>query len=143
MNDFAQSLGLVHTYFLNVSGLDLSTTESGAYGSASDVARLFAYAATNDAQLFTSTKEDNVTFTSLNGKKISGSNTDEAIGDIPGLTMGKTGLTDLAGGNLAVVFDIAPEHSVVAIVLGSTVDGRFADIKKLVTAAQVTASAEN
>ena len=142
MNNLAESLGLAHTYFLNTSGLDLSATQSGAYGSARDMAILFAYAATNNAQLFRSTTEDNAIYTSANGKKIYGANTDEAVGAIPGLIMGKTGFTDLAGGNLAVVFDIAPEHPVVAVVLGSTVDGRFADIKKLVTAAQATVAPE-
>ena len=46
--------------------------------------------------------------------------------------MGKTGYTDLAGGNLAVVFDVAPSHPVVAIVMHSTEDGRFADMKAIV-----------
>ena len=50
--------------------------------------------------------------------------------------MGKTGLTDLAGGNLAVVFDVGLAHPVVAVVLGSTEYGRFEDMQKLVTTAR-------
>jgi D-alanyl-D-alanine carboxypeptidase len=48
------------------------------------------------------------------------------------LVGGKTGLTDLAGGNLAVIFDIAPNHPVAAVVLGSSEKSRFDDIEKLV-----------
>ena len=50
--------------------------------------------------------------------------------------MGKTGYTDLAGGNLAVVFDVGPVHPVIAVVLHSTQLGRFDDMKKLVAATQ-------
>ena len=54
--------------------------------------------------------------------------------------MGKTGLTDLAGGNLAVVFDVGLAHPVVAVVLGSTESGRFVDMQKLVDAARIAVS---
>jgi len=56
------------------------------------------------------------------------------LGAIPGIIMGKTGYTDLAGGNLAVVFDAGVGHPVVAVVMGSTQDGRFSDMKQLVSA---------
>lgn len=42
MNELATTLGLTQTYYHNVSGLDLSVTEAGAYGSALDMAKLFA-----------------------------------------------------------------------------------------------------
>jgi D-alanyl-D-alanine carboxypeptidase len=44
----------------------------------------------------------------------------------------KTGLTDLAGGNLAVVFDAGFDHPVGVVVLGSSEKGRFEDVEKLV-----------
>ncbi len=59
-------------------------------------------------------------------------NTNEALGEIPGLLMGKTGFTDLAGGNLAVVFEAGPARPIVVVVLGSTREGRFADMRILV-----------
>jgi len=141
MNDLAKSLGLARTYFLNHSGLDLSTTQSGAYGSARDMARLFAYAASANPRLFAGTARDGVLLTSADGgSKTSAFNTNEAQGSIQGLIMGKTGLTDLAGGNLAVVFDVGLAHPVVAVVLGSTESGRFVDMQKLVDAARIAVS---
>lgn len=134
MNELAHSLGLSQTYFLNVSGLDLSLTQAGAYGSARDMAKLFAYAASAQSGLFAGTAQDGVLLTTANGEKMSASNTNEAQGAIAGLIMGKTGLTDLAGGNLAVVFDVGLSHPVVAVILGSSETGRFSDMRKLVEA---------
>jgi len=133
MNDIARTLGLQHTYFLNVSGLDLSTTLAGAYGSARDVATLYAYAASAEPSLFAATARDSILLTAVNEDATRNAyNTNDAQGAIPGLIMGKTGTTDLAGGNLAVVFDVGLAHPVVAVVLGSSEEGRFADMKKLV-----------
>jgi len=132
MNELARRLGLTQTYFLNVSGLDLSETQAGAYGSAHDIAILFAYAASAEPRLFASTAKNGVLLTAPDGVQMSASNTNSAQGAIPGLMMGKTGFTDLAGGNLAVVFDVGLSHPVVAVVLGSSEKGRFTDMKKLV-----------
>ncbi len=142
MNDLAHSLGLEHTYFLNVNGLDFSATQSGAYGSARDMAKLFAYAASSNPSLFAGTRHDGVALTTPDGKtKTSAFNTDELQGNVPGLILGKTGYTDLAGGNLGIVFDVGLAHPVVAIVLGSTRDGRFTDMQKLVDAAEAAVAA--
>jgi D-alanyl-D-alanine carboxypeptidase (penicillin-binding protein 5/6) len=135
MNGIVRELGLANTYFLNDNGLDMSTTQAGAYGSARDVAKLFAYAATNSPAVFAGTTKDNMLLTSVNGSKTSAFNTNTALGSIPGLVMGKTGYTDLAGGNLGIVFDIGPAHPVVAVVMHSTESGRFDDMTKLVAAA--------
>lgn len=132
MNDLARTLGLSQTYFLNVSGLDLSETQAGAYGSARDTAKLFAYAASAQSGAFARTAKNDVLLTTAGGEtRTSASNTNRAQGAIPGLIIGKTGFTDLAGGNLAVVFDVGLSHPVVAVVLGSSEDGRFADIGSL------------
>lgn len=135
MNDLARQLGLTNTFFLNVNGLDISTTQSGAYSSARDVAQLLSYAASTSPEVFTSTTMRSVTIVDLSGTKAVAINTNDALPQIPGLVMGKTGYTDLAGGNLGVVFD-TDGHRIVAVVLGSTQDGRFTDIETLVAAAQ-------
>lgn len=135
MNDLARQLGLTNTFFLNVNGLDISTTQSGAYSSARDVALLLTYAASTSPSVFSSTRESSVTITAENGARAVAINTNDALPQIPGLVMGKTGYTDLAGGNLGVVFDAAG-HRIVAVVLGSTFDGRFTDIESLVSAAE-------
>lgn len=137
MNRIAHELGLEQTYFLNVNGLDLSATLSGAYGSASDMVKLFSYAATANLPAFSGTSESGLILTSPDGRgKTSAFNTNEVAGDLPGLIMSKTGITDLAGGNLAVVFEVSPGRPIVAIVLGSTREGRFEDMKRLVARTQ-------
>lgn len=136
MNELARELGLTETRFLNVSGLDVSASQSGAYGSARDMAALFAYAASTSPRVFGGTVQGGLLLTSVGGSTTSAFNTDKALGSIHGLIMGKTGLTDLAGGNLGVVFDVGPAHPVVAIILGSSEEGRFEDMKKLVRAAE-------
>ncbi len=134
MNDIAHQLGLSNTYFLNDNGLDVSTTQAGAYGSARDMAALFAYASKNASSVFAGTTRDGLLLTSISGAKTSAFNTNLALGSIPGLVMGKTGFTDLAGGNLVIVFDVGPAHPVVAVIMHSTESGRFDDMKKLVDA---------
>ncbi len=132
MNDLAKSLGLSRTYFLNVSGLDVDESQSGAYGTAREVAKLFAYAATVHSEIFDGTTRGGLLLTDTAGQTTTAFNTNQALGHIPGLIMGKTGFTDLAGGNLGIVFDVGLSQPVVAIVLGSTIDGRFTDMRALV-----------
>lgn len=134
MNDIAKNLGLSNMVFLNTDGLDESDTQAGAYGSAHDVALLFAYAAKTAPALFAQTSRDTIKIRATTGETVTATNTDEALPAIPGIIMGKTGYTELAGGNLAVVFEVGPAHPVVAVVLHSTQDGRFSDMKKLVAA---------
>lgn len=142
MNEIAREIGLAHTYFLNPSGLDVSATQSGAYGSARDVALLMAYAATSAPNVFAGTAVDGLRLSDGMGNKTRAFNTNEALGDIPGLIMGKTGFTDLAGGNLAVVFDSGLAHPIVAVIMGASREGRFSDMKKLVEAARVAVTRE-
>ncbi len=134
MNDIAKNLGLTNMVFLNTHGLDLSDTQASAYGSAHDVALLFGYAAKTIPTLFGQTSQGTVKIRATTGETVTGVNTDEVLPAIPGIVMGKTGFTELAGGNLAIVFEVGPAHPVVAVVLHSTRDGRFQDMKKLVAA---------
>ena len=134
MNNIAQGLGLTSMIFSNDNGLDLSSTEAGAYGSARDVGMLVAYAASTSLSTYAGTTRSTMTFKNAAGQTATAYNTDTALGAIPGIVMGKTGYTDLAGGNLAVVFDVGIGHPVVAVVMGSTEQGRFSDMKQLVDA---------
>ena len=133
MNSLARELGLRSIYFLNPTGLDESATQSGAYGSAYDVALLFTYAAKNSLALFADTATTSITITSVGGHSVMATNTDRALDSIAGIIIGKTGLTDLAGGNLAVVFEHRGKRYV-AVVLGSSDQGRFSDMLQLVSA---------
>lgn len=135
MNATAQAWGLTQTYFLNETGLDEDEVAmSGAYGSARDVAHMLARIYATDPDLLAATTQDTHTFSDTNGTAYAAENTNDALHNIPGLVAGKTGYTDLAGGNLAVAFEIEPAHPIVIVVLGSTFEGRFADVSSLVQA---------
>lgn len=132
MNTRARDLNLAQTYFLNETGLDESNSISGGYGSARDVAHMMSAALKEIPEALEATRYPTVSVNSLDQQHHTEDNTNEIVSNIPGLLASKTGLTDLAGGNLAVVFDIGLNHPVAAVVLGSTEEGRFVDMKLLV-----------
>ena len=133
MNKTVRSIGLSDMYFFNPSGLDVSATTSGGYGSAKDVATLIAYIYKNYPELLSATPAADITVSS-NLIKHNVENTDEALPQIPGAIVSKTGNTDLAGGNLSVMFDAGLMHPVEIVVLDSSYDGRFTDMEALVKA---------
>lgn len=135
LNDKSKELGLQQTYFVNETGLDSSELFSGAYGSPRDVAILFSHIYKTAPDLLAATTIPELTFTNIGGTKTyEATNTNKGISDLPGLVFGKTGFTDLAGGNLAVVTESEPGHAFVVVVLGSTLDERFDDVITLVHA---------
>ena len=136
MNDRANSLGLTSLEFIDETGLDTGPVTAGAYGSAQDIAKLLAHIVRKKPELIEATMKPYDTFTSESGITHAARNTNEAIPVIPSLIGGKTGYTELAGGNLAIVFDRSINEPVVVVVLGSTKDTRFVDVRKLVDALQ-------
>lgn len=137
MNQLAKELGMTSTYFLNPSGLDESITQAGALGSARDIGTLFLYAMRTNRELFAGTAREYATLGPINGFKRDVHNTNAALSNIPHIYMGKTGLTDLAGGNLAISYDATENHPVIVVVLGSSQEGRFSDVTKLVETTQI------
>lgn len=144
MNEKAHALGLSTMEFFNESGLDVENTndslsspsvpQTGGYGSARDVAALMAtlwqtypttleITARKDARIISQDKIAHILL-----------NTNEAAGRYAGLIASKTGYTDLAGGNLVILFDVGVGHPVVAVVLGSSYKGRFEDMHALTQA---------
>ncbi len=136
MNARAEELGLTDTTFRNTTGLDISETESGADGSASDIARLLSYIVTKHPDLLAATVEPTISVASEDGFSHDGQNTNYYVDEIPGIIGSKTGYTTLAGGNLAVAFNAGLDHPVVVVVLGSTRQARFTDVVSLAAAAQ-------
>lgn len=134
MNEKAAQIGLTSTYFLNESGLDVESLTSGAHGSARDMAMLFEYVFRKHPDLFTSTAYKALTLRSDSNIVHHVANTNQGVEHVSGMIGSKTGYTDLAGGNLVVVVDIGIDHPVVIAVLGSTYEGRFADIDSLMNA---------
>lgn len=148
MNEKARTLGLAQMEFLNETGLDIENisqrqpTQNGGYGSARDVAFLFAelwkkYPTTVEVSALPAARiisQDNIVHVLPN--------TDEAIGKFSGLIASKTGYTTLAGGNLAIIFDRGVNQPVVAVVIRSTQKGRFEDMEKLVSAVRKATSTQ-
>lgn len=136
MNQIAQEIGMSQTFFLDATGLDISESQASSYGSALDVARLFSYALSAQPDTLASTAKDGFLVNSTNGSEHTANNTNKALGEIPGLIAGKTGYTDLAGGNLAIVFDAGLQRPIIVVVLHSTQEGRFEDVERLVSYAR-------
>lgn len=134
MNKKAKDIELNQTFYLNETGLDMSDGENGGYGSAEDMAKLFAYVVKNKSEMLEATTYDEVKIESIDGTNHIAKNTNDIVGEIPGLIGSKTGYTDISGGNLVVSFDSGLMRPIVISVLGSTRDGRFDDMKKLVQA---------
>lgn len=155
MNEKAIALGLEQMQFFNESGLDVALPQNGqlaqvsffeqggGYGSAREVAILFSelwkkypetieITAHKDARIYSQDEIAHIL-----------PNTNEIVGNIPGLVASKTGYTNLSGGNLAVIFDRGIGDPVVVVVLGSSYKGRFDDMQKLVSAAGKLETSQN
>ena len=130
----AASVGLTATHASNGSGLDISSTVSGGYGSARDVAVLAGALLKKAPLIAEATTQPYVSITSLQGTTHTFVNTNIDVTHIPNPLLSKTGYTDLAGGNLVVVYDAAINHPVAIVVLGSTEAGRFTDVQQLMSA---------
>ncbi|MSU74821.1 D-alanyl-D-alanine carboxypeptidase [Candidatus Kaiserbacteria bacterium] len=130
----ASALNLSQTFAVNGTGLDVNTAVSGGYGSARDLAILSGALVREAADIAAATTLNTVQAVSSNGTSVRVSNTDPIVDTIPRLLLSKTGYTDLAGGNLALVFDVGMRHPIAIIVLGSSKEKRFTDSTALVTA---------
>ncbi len=134
MNARAETLGMKQTYFINGSGLDLFTSTGGAYGSARDVALLLAHLLEQRPGLLSATVNESMSFTGPDGRIIEAKNTNTGVSGIPGIRASKTGFTDLAGGNLAIAFDVSFGEPYIIVVMNSTQEGRFLDTEILTQA---------
>lgn len=108
--------------FKNMTGLDISEGEVGAYGKASDIALAAVRVYKAYPEIFDTTiVADN-------------ENTNDAASDIDFFLAGKTGFTDLTGGNLFVVVQKGITHKYAILILGSTENGRFVDVENIAKA---------
>jgi D-alanyl-D-alanine carboxypeptidase len=111
---------------------------AGDLGSAEDVAILMDKIGRTYPDILSDTTTYTASFTAIDKNKnivpITATSTDTLLQKFPQIIGGKTGYTDLAGGNLAVVIKQADGNPLIIVVLGSTVDGRFDDVEKLINA---------
>ncbi len=137
MNVRAKELGLTKTEFKNSTGLDISPSLAGAYGSARDVAHLMEYVITNVTDAVALTTLDVTTVSNEEGAYHVAKNTNEYVDEMTGLIASKTGYTELSGGNLVVAVNVGLNRPIVVAVLGSTYDGRFQDTLDLIKRARL------
>jgi len=130
----ALALNLSQTFAVNGSGLDVNASVSGSYGSARDLAVLAGALVAEVPRIAAATTASSARATSEGGTTFDVQNTDPMVGSLPRLLLSKTGYTELAGGNLALVFDVGIHHPIAIIVLGSTQKARFTDGTSLVAA---------
>jgi D-alanyl-D-alanine carboxypeptidase len=130
MNKRLKGFGLEKTYFVNETGLDVSLEENGGYGTAREIAKLFAYGVDTYPGIFGSTSFGSQNFKSLSELDHVALNTNQSVGEVAGISASKTGFTNISGGNLVVSFDTQNEP-IVLVVLGSTFTDRFTDVTKL------------
>ena len=133
MNTLARRLGLSSSVFFNESGLDIDESHAGAFSSPRDAAMMLAYALDTFPAVFTKTRLSSLALTNEKEDRPA-ENTNTETNSFPLLLASKTGYTDLAGGNLVIAFDAGFGQTIVVSVLGSTIDGRFADAEALVWA---------
>ena len=134
MNIRSQELGLTSLEFYNSTGLDISATKAGAYGSARDISFLMEYIVTTYPDLLDITQSTNDRIYNQAGEYHDANNTNDIVNEIPNLIGSKTGYTDLAGGNLTVAYAAGLNRPIIITVLGSTINGRFTDVDTLIKA---------
>jgi D-alanyl-D-alanine carboxypeptidase len=129
MNDHASLISPTLS-FTNPAGLDNGVIAGGS-GSAYDVARMMILARKIMPSILDATTHARTTVTTEQGQLHGVPNTNQSIVEVLRAEASKTGYTDNAGGNLALVTDISIGHPVVIVVLGSTRLERFTDVLKL------------
>jgi D-alanyl-D-alanine carboxypeptidase (penicillin-binding protein 5/6) len=119
-------------HFTTPDGLDKGD-EIGGLGSALDMSKLLRKFYLEFPALFEATSKTRLTVT-INGQKYTGiPNTNQEVEFYRGVIGSKTGFTDKAGGNLAVIYDESLGNPLILVLLGSSREGRFEDMRKLIS----------
>jgi len=132
MNTKAKRIGMQHTFFYNVTGLDIDKNTPGSYGTAEDINKLSLYAFLAHPDIFGDTARTQATFVTSTGITHHVENTNIGLNSTPNIIFSKTGFTKLAGGNLTILFIDIRGHTIAVTVLGSSISGRFFDMEKIV-----------
>ncbi len=137
MNFTAKRFGLQNTTFHNPTGLTEQkivrkhkVTVPSGHSTAKEVALMLWKIIESHPGLLEATQLAQVKFS--NGiSAFAIDNTNKILSEFP-IVVGKTGFTEDAGGNLAVVLQkTQTSHAYVIVVLGSTPEGRFSDVAAL------------
>ncbi len=134
MNQRAEELDLPSLRFYNATGLDVSSTQAGGYGTARDVTFLMSHLYREHPHILEASREMRAQIPTVDGGYHNALNTNRILSTIPNIIGTKTGYTDLAGGNLTIMFDAGFDRPIIVTVLGSTFFGRFDDMATLIEA---------
>lgn len=138
MNQKAMELGATTMSFLNATGLDiklslgqsLTQTEFGSnFGSAYDLAQIIKNSL--DSIIWQIGEKEEVVGKEGIAHKIK--HTNILREELAGIYGAKTGFTDNAGGNLVLIVERPLLKPKLIIILGSTIEGRFEDAKKILS----------
>lgn len=132
MNLMAKKFNLDTLLFLNATGLDLSKEKASAFGSAQEINFLNIYFQSKYPEISKATTLAEIKIKSNLGKIYTLKNTNLIIDKIPNPIFSKTGYTEIAGGNLSIIFINKANHKIAITLLGSSRNGRFSDMEKLV-----------
>ena len=102
------------------------------FRSSEDANMLAIYALKTYPEIFKATTLPKISLKSLSNFTHEIKNTNTITNKIPNLLFSKTGFTELAGGNLTIIFKDKLDHEIAVTVLGSSILGRFSDVEKLV-----------
>jgi len=127
MNEKAQAIGMANTRFADPAGLN----DQDAFSTASDLVKLVRYAARYDL-ISQALRTKSATVTSIDSKAVHNLvNTNQLLGQIPDVIMGKTGYTDNALGTMALEVGINEgRDTIISVILGAK--DRFTETKKLI-----------
>ena len=135
MNTFVKNLGFKNFNFTNASGLD-NKKIFGGQGTAFEYAELFGKIYFKIPEILSYTTKEEIKLNSKNYNINQILNTNHETDKFLNLLASKTGYTDEAGGNLAIIFNVNINKPIVIVVLNSTKEGRFSDVYKLYEATQ-------
>lgn len=126
MNEKALAVGMTSTKFTDPAGLD----DQGAFSTATDLVILVSHAE-NYGLIAKTLQEKSADVSSVDGRiqhhLIS---TNQLLGQIPDIKIGKTGFTDGALGTMVLEVGISNGNHIISVILGS--QDRFGETKKLI-----------
>jgi D-alanyl-D-alanine carboxypeptidase len=127
MNEKAKEIGMKNTKFTNPAGLD----DQDAFSTAFDLVKLVNYAEKFDL-INATLRMKSLDVTSADGRNLHHLiNTNQLLGEIPGIVVGKTGYTDGAIGTMVLGVTLDKENNqIISIILGS--HDRFGETKALI-----------
>lgn len=137
MNSRAKELGMIHSEFINPTGLDPEQAqcverglppcwvEQGNASTVRDLARLAEFMWQKYPRLWEITRSIEAAVYSSEGRVVRSSSTNELLKEFPGLVGGKTGSTNFAKQNLLLLYPITNDATAVIVILGS--GDRFED----------------